>query len=412
MNDLNVSPPMQSLNKLKVHIEFLKDRKLAQSIAQAVDTDGPAMAELLQVESQAVEDRHLALRISSTDPELEDPQKPPPYSELDPHHAVKEFLLQTEHFFDRNGNLGFDEEEAGPSKTFPRQQEKALEMPHALDSRCCSCREAFRRCDVIEVPCNDVYCVGCLKRLFNISARDMSLFPPRCHRVQIPLGLVSCYLNAEELEDFQNAQTEFSTDDKTYCSTANCGKFIPPSQITAGKAECVRCGNFTCTYCKNGYHLNDCSEDPDLQTTLALAESSGWKRCYSCRALIQLQTGCNHMTCLCSAEFCYLCGERWKSCSCPQFTERFLYERAEEVVDRDFGLELRPRDRQNRIQQVQEDLRQNHECEHPGRFQRIINGGRRAFRCEMCEARHWKYILQCRRCHVQVCQDCRRNRVR
>jgi hypothetical protein len=29
----------------------------------------------------------------------------------------------------------------------------------------------------------------------------------------------------------------------------------------------------------------------------------------------------------------------------------------------------------------------------------------------MCEDRHWKFILQCRRCHLRVCQDCRMHRV-
>ncbi|KAM5429021.1 hypothetical protein McanCB56680_004507 [Microsporum canis] len=46
---------------------------------------------------------------------------------------------------------------------------------------------------------------------------------------------------------------------------------------------------------------------------------------------------------------------------------------------------------------MREELLENHECDHPGRFQRIDEGpGRRGFACEMCGDRHWKYILQCR----------------
>jgi hypothetical protein len=32
-------------------------------------------------------------------------------------------------------------------------------------------------------------------------------------------------------------------------------------------------------------------------------------------------------------------------------------------------------------------------------------------RCKVCDARHWNYILRCRRCHIQACEDCRRHRI-
>lgn len=88
-----------------------------------------------------------------------------------------------------------------------------------------------------------------------------------------------------------------------------------------------------------------------------------------------------------------------------------MLERAEEVVDRDAAPNLPPVERNRRVRRVQADLRGNHECEHLGRFQRLLDGGRRGFQCEMCDARHWKYILQCRHCYVRVCEDCRRNRI-
>jgi hypothetical protein len=29
----------------------------------------------------------------------------------------------------------------------------------------------------------------------------------------------------------------------------------------------------------------------------------------------------------------------------------------------------------------------------------------------MCDDEHRKYILQCRGCYINVCEDCRRNRI-
>ncbi|TVY32296.1 putative lipase, partial [Lachnellula subtilissima] len=35
--------------------------------------------------------------------------------------------------------------------------------------------------------------------------------------------------------------------------------------------------------------------------------------------MVELKEGCNHMTCHCTAEFCMICGLKWKSCNCPWF---------------------------------------------------------------------------------------------
>ena len=38
--------------------------------------------------------------------------------------------------------------------------------------------------------------------------------------------------------------------------------------------------------------------------------------------------------CRCGAQFCYSCGERWKSCACPLWDEPRLLRRANQIVDR------------------------------------------------------------------------------
>ena len=59
-----------------------------------------------------------------------------------------------------------------------------------------------------------------------------------------------------------------------------------------------------------------------------------------------------------------------------------------------------------------DDYADKDECDHPGRFLRITEGApRRGFRCERCNGRVPRYILQCRRCSLRVCERCRRRRV-
>ncbi len=115
--------------------------------------------------------------------------------------------------------------------------------------------------------------------------------------------------------------------------------------------------------------------------------------------------------CKCSAEFCYVCGVQWKDCTCDIWEERNLLRRAEQVVDREVNYPLAAPERQHRVVQMQRELRENHECSHPGRWEKQEGYQRKGFRCEIRSARHWKYILRCRHCHVLACEDCRRHRV-
>ncbi len=39
-----------------------------------------------------------------------------------------------------------------------------------------------------------------------------------------------------------------------------------------------------------------------------LSEAKRWKRCPSCRAMIERTWGCNHIRCRCGIHFCYDCG--------------------------------------------------------------------------------------------------------
>src|SRR4051812_13233301 len=107
--------------------------------------------------------------------------------------------------------------------------------------------------------------------------------------------------------------------------------------------------------------------------------------------------------CICKAEFCYVCGVDWKHCDCPAADIDRIEERAEEIVERDAPPGMLPHERRQRQDQVFAELQNAHECEHSRRFERRYCNSRRGFRCEMCDARHYKYILQCRRCYINVC---------
>ena len=112
------------------------------------------------------------------------------------------------------------------------------------------------------------------------------------------------------------------------------------------------------------------------------------------------------------AEFCYVCAVPWKQCSCAHWDEERLLLRAEEIVDRDAPAQLGAAEIDHRVHIMQQDLRENHECQHEMRFQRINADHRQRFTCDMCEETYYLFILRCPQCHIQICVDCRRNRLR
>jgi hypothetical protein len=88
--------------------------------------------------------------------------------------------------------------------------------------------------------------------------------------------------------------------------------------------------------CKRAAHQpgQDCPEDRESDAVLKMGERSGWRRCYKCRALVELAQGCTHITCRCKAQFCYICGAVWDpAVGCPNFCngeEELERRRAEE----------------------------------------------------------------------------------
>jgi len=271
--------------EIAAHLGFLRDLRLAHSMAHAIDTDAQVIADLVGTTEQVEEDRRLAVRLHSEEPTGETIVDVPWTPAVDVMAHITPRL-----------DLSDDESEAGPSMTYAQRQAKAFGKL-SEDHQCAVCYGSFKMASTAVVPCGDRYCQECLKGLFLRATKDETLFPPRCCREQIPLKFIMSRLKSEELDAFRDAEMEFSTTNRTYCSNVNCGKFIPADYIRADRAECQRCGITTCAQCKNAYHhQSDCPADPDLQATLSLAHEQGWQRCYACRSMVELDLGCNHMT--------------------------------------------------------------------------------------------------------------------
>lgn len=183
-----------------------------------------------------------------------------------------------------------------------------------------------------KLACKHRMCNSCLRRIFTMSVSDPQHMPPKCcTQDHIPLKHVEKLFDLRFKKKWNLKYQEYTTKNRVYCPARGCGEWIKPSHIhtdTSGGSntgrkygKCTRCRTKVCTTCNGKWHTSrECPKDEATQQFAEIAKKEGWQRCFSCLATVELKEGCNHMTCRCQAEFCMMCGLKWKTCDCPWFT--------------------------------------------------------------------------------------------
>lgn len=273
---------------------FLSDKRMTQSIADAVQTDGQLLRETLSQEDIVARDRDLARQLTDG-AELSNADYPDAHSEpqlLDDELLAKLQVLYVSGLTERQH--GLDHLEGGQVESSALAASRTIN-PSSITRHCEACREEKKFFDVARTPCRHEYCRACLEDLFETAMRDESLFPPRCCRQPIPMTTVRIFLKSELVQVFEKKKVEFETPNRTYCCLPTCSAFINAQDISGEVATCLECGTMTCTTCKAAAHGGDCPNDTALQQVLDTARENGWQRCYSCWRLVELDHGCNHM---------------------------------------------------------------------------------------------------------------------
>ncbi|KAI0817384.1 hypothetical protein GGR55DRAFT_620202 [Xylaria sp. FL0064] len=198
-----------------------------------------------------------------------------------------------------------------------------------MDSRireCVACGDSIPMKKLAKLECGHRWCNKCLKRRFKVSIEDAQNMPPRCCTKDIiPLKHVNDLFNDDFKRTWNEKFARFLNRDCNYCPRANCRERIRPADLrhhSNGRtsATCRKCNTEICGLCYHKWHKSRrCPADADTARFEKVAKEAGWKRCYHCQAMVELKEGCNHMTCRCGAQFCMMCGSKWKACDCPSF---------------------------------------------------------------------------------------------
>lgn len=142
--------------------------------------------------------------------------------------------------------------------------------------------------------CLHCYCRQCATRILENSLTDENLFPPRCCGKPLPLEEARALFDKAVWARYEERKIEHSDHARTYCSDPNCSRYILPSDVNGGVGKCRTCNRLTCTRCKLLAHTGRCP-DPDI-SLLTLAQEEGWRRCTNCGHMVELRSGCNHIT--------------------------------------------------------------------------------------------------------------------
>ncbi|KAF3166537.1 hypothetical protein TWF225_006293 [Orbilia oligospora] len=212
-------------------------------------------------------------------------------------------------------------------KMYARAREPYFKAPGSTKRECVSCTDMFPVTEIVTLDCDHRYCEECLNVMVMTASQQESTMPPKCCSVRVRPNVIKRVLKTDEDKvKFSRKIIEYDTivEKRLFCPKRKCGAFIPyhprKDQHHPLVGTCQKCGTRACRICKGKAHKHteDCPEDLGLNAVIGLSKDNGWKRCYRCRAMIELNYGCNHMTCRCGAEFCYMCGNPWSfEYGCP-----------------------------------------------------------------------------------------------
>ncbi|KAK4508694.1 hypothetical protein PRZ48_002433 [Zasmidium cellare] len=181
----------------------------------------------------------------------------------------------------------------------PVAQHHHATVPHGV---CLACSDRLPLAELYDCPCPPDpaphrWCSGCLEHLHRSALTDETLYPPRCCQHVFDFDLVQVYLTPELVQDFEAKKEELDDTNRIYCHVPTCSAYIGADHRQSTLAHCPNDDHDpTCIMCKNAKHDGECEQDMGRRQVEATAAQNGWQTCSACKAVVELNTGCYHIT--------------------------------------------------------------------------------------------------------------------
>ncbi|CAD8113728.1 unnamed protein product [Paramecium primaurelia] len=216
-----------------------------------------------------------------------------------------------------------------------RKKKKQQEDEQKNQIECKICLEVIPFIEMATLQCSHIYHQKCLNQycVTQIQARQFPLCCPtiECKKPMIYSDLTEV-LDDQNLYEFQQftfkQYVESHGDEYSWCPTPDC-KYV----FIADDAQfnCPSCTKSYCLHCKIEYHHGQTCQayKEKIQNELRqknekilddqffqFVQGAKYKQCPQCKFWVEKNQGCNHMTCRCKFQFCYVCGGVYGRCHC------------------------------------------------------------------------------------------------
>lgn len=200
---------------------------------------------------------------------------------------------------------------------------KTIHSSEVKNSMCLICEvEAESEEEIVLSGCKHTFCKDCLTSFFENEIKENKL-PLKCPgdrnkcKYLITPDIILSNINERHRNKFLDFSLKKYFDDfgeeLSWCPTPSCQYGFEISKV-CNKFSCPICLKHYCLKCRTECHDGKSCDENKSKTDLdkqflELARSTKMKQCPKCKHWIEKNEGCNHMTCICKYEFCYVCGE-------------------------------------------------------------------------------------------------------
>jgi hypothetical protein len=227
---------------------------------------------------------------------------------------------------------GFEEEEKqAVIRNFAaeRQVVKPVEVKENKDDErlCTICFCPVESEDQLAVlSCSHFFCRECISRWIESRTNDGKIAgkfifcPNDACRSPFEDAEIQKFASEETLAKYQRIQTNHLVErnpNARWCPNPKCSKPVYRKGTvgcgccgctSSGTSECEHCGTQCCFECGNPPHgrFQSCPKIADENMINWAGDDVS--KCPKCKVIILRTDGCNHMTCNCGHEFCWVCG--------------------------------------------------------------------------------------------------------
>lgn len=168
---------------------------------------------------------------------------------------------------------------------------------------CIVCMDDLQFHETTKLKCGHQMCNRCLKQSFKLSITDPQHMPPRCFSSDpIPFEYVDQLFDLEFKKAwYKKMCAVYASRNPIYCPKRGCGEFIQQQDIRLTKdrsryGKCPRCSTKVCLNCCGPWHGHCHKDEATARRLEAEPEKETSQHCISCKSLVEISQGCNHVT--------------------------------------------------------------------------------------------------------------------